>query len=1150
MTPRAGGKTPGKAAKFAAPADQDQRDAAVFERARNVVMEAGAGTGKTTTLVRRLVQMVAPDAGARKATGAEPTAGPALSMRRIAAITFTRRAAGELSLRIREELLKGLSDPDADEARRTQLRLALSDLDTAYVGTIHSFADRLLRMKPAESRLSPNYEVVEDETELIEETYQLLLRGAEQGTLASTLTGTDAVERAAEAEATVRDSLLAGVLAQTRDTGWSERFGLDALVAQLIRQRDVPPVQDPVTVPDLEATRGYMQEFIDLVAPLSGDSSFGRWTKAMAARMQGWMAETDPVALFAELSAQLHERRLRENRPQKKRDCGNDNEVWRLWKALHEGGKHRDADDVPLADDLTAEVGGWLARRLVRLSPVVVALYEQVKARLGVIDQIDLLLKLRDLLRDNLEARGFYQGLFDHVLVDEFQDTDPLQAEVVQFLCEQKPVAPRAEEVVLAAGKLTLVGDPKQSIYRFRRADVAMYDRVTRKLGNEALRVELEANFRTVPSLVDWYNARFPDLLGESEDGATFEAQTGKVFHRDLGKGRQDDRVPAVHVLPFELAVPRRDAPAYRALESETLSHYLRWLVEQSGEQILEKGAEAQRPVRYEDVCVLAITTTNLPLLFDELDFMDVPYAASGGLLFLTDPLHRQFMLGLRALADPDDGVAEAALLRPPFFATDLRDLFESQAEKPTGPGPGRVAAARELIGELRDRRLHQSPGTTARDLLERTGLGRSVALGPNGGQRLQRLRELCHVLEVEAAENGLDYDGATAELRTWVTEPVKLEAPRPVAEDAIQVMTVHQAKGLEFPVVVLWDGRAEMKSRVSSGGAWRVAQEGKSWSLALEGLKVSVPRAVDLTAQEKLYRDEERGRLVYVAATRARDLLVVPQAGSLDEKLICGRLLSGEATKGVEFLELFEEGEGAPWAKDIAPHLPPECVGVEELEEQVQGVWEAAAGEAGASRFVPIGVSRLAHAETEGATDAEEDVPRTEEEEEDEGRWKDRDRRARYGPEFGTVVHRALDACVRRGVGAREAVEEGAGAVGLKEHLGEAVGDVERGLEALERERLMGEVGPELRLEYPVSGPGEDGTVLLGYVDLVRVVGDQVTVVDFKTDRPPEGAVEEELPGYVRQVRMYGELLGQGGVGGEMRCGLLFTGDGGVRWV
>ena len=143
--------------------DQAERDAAVRERARNVLIDAGAGTGKTAILVDRLVEMVAPTAG-----------NAAVSIARIAAITFTRKAAGELRLRIRERLLEELARRDPTPARDGQLREAVGGLDTAHVGTIHSFADRLLRLRPVEADLSPTYEIAEDTDALVAETVDVL----------------------------------------------------------------------------------------------------------------------------------------------------------------------------------------------------------------------------------------------------------------------------------------------------------------------------------------------------------------------------------------------------------------------------------------------------------------------------------------------------------------------------------------------------------------------------------------------------------------------------------------------------------------------------------------------------------------------------------------------------------------------------------------------------------------------------------------------------------------------------------------------------------------------------------------------------------------------------------------------------------------
>ena len=147
--------------------------------------------------------------------------------------------------------------------------------------------------------------------------------------------------------------------------------------------------------------------------------------------------------------------------------------------------------------------------------------------------------------------------------------------------------------------------------------------------------------------------------------------------------------------------------------------------------------------------------------------------------MFLEDPLHRQFLLGLRALADRDDGVAEAALLRPPFFAVDLADLLREKALRNNGSDSqdervNRARAARELVRELRQRRFDRSPGTIARELLDCTAFARVVALGPNGAQRLARLRELCHIFEKITADERLDYDAASALAREWIDKPLQ----------------------------------------------------------------------------------------------------------------------------------------------------------------------------------------------------------------------------------------------------------------------------------------------------------------------------------------------------------------------------------------
>jgi ATP-dependent exoDNAse (exonuclease V) beta subunit len=1102
------------------PPDHRQREAAVAERARNVLIDAGAGTGKTTLLVDRLVAMLAPAGDA-----------PAVTIDRIAALTFTRKAAGELRLRIRERLLEELAVPGVEARRAERLRDALAGLDTAHVGTIHAFADRLLRLRPVESRLSPAYEIAEDDEALVHETYEVLLHAVQTGTLEAELAGTPAAARAAEAARWVLWALEAGVRAESWEGEWHTQHGLDGLVAGFLRARDVPPPDDEPPPFAAAAFHRAAAEIVARARPVRGTSRGARWLAGLAGRLEGLAGQDEPLVLFRAVQQLLD----RKPRNVTKRDTfQNDDAAWSAWRALEEG----------LEGELRAPLARWLSTRLVRLFPVIVALHERVKARRQALDQLDLLVKLRDLLAGDRAVRAEFQGMFDHVFVDEFQDTDPLQAEIVLFLCEGAPAADRWEDVVLRDASLTLVGDPKQSIYRFRRADVAMYDRVRQVVARGPhLAVRLSANFRSVPPLIGWLNDCFERILGAppAED-RPFDAATGRVFQQPLVPGREGGTAAAVQVLGLDFDDDRRRrADDWRALEGRALARYLRWLVERSGVQVQDPLDGRARPVRHGDVAVLAVSTYGLRLLFPHLDREGVPYASRGGTLFLADPLHRQLLLGLRAIADRDDGVAEAALLRPPFFAVDLADLARERAARDGGPedaGVRRVREARDLVRDLRRRRFDRPPGATARDLLEETALGGAVALGPNGAQRLARLRELCLVLEQGAAGEGLDYDAVTSRLREWVEDPIQLDPPPPVGSEALQVLTVHQAKGLEFPVVVLWDGQGRWDARLDRA-PWRMERDGRGWAMNLHGLAWEEPADQDLAGTEKQYLDAERQRVIYVAATRARDLLVVPRTrDARPGAMICADLIAEADPTLVRVLDTFRSRSGAAWAQEIGDHVPAPPAAAGDLEDAVAARWAAAAAEAARPRFEPTAVSGEAH----GARDADEAADPA----------ASRLRVGRFGSAFGHTVHRAIGFALRRSVGAEAAVARVTRRGSPLDHQAEAVADVGRALDALGAAGLRRAPGPDLRLEYPVAAAWDGGRLLTGYIDLVGVADGALVVLDFKTDTPPPGRVEAAYPEYARQVRLYGRLLEAAGLGAHrgVRCGLLFTGDGEIRWV
>jgi len=588
-------------------------------------------------------------------------------------------------------------------------------------------------------------------------------------------------------------------------------------------------------------------------------------------------------------------------------------------------------------------------------------------------------------------------------------------------------------------------------------------------------------------------------------------------------------------------------ADEYRELEAQVLARYFRWLVEESSFSITDAVDGRTRRIHYGDIAILAVSTWQLSLLFPRLDAEGIPYASRGGRMFLQDPLHRQFLLGLRALADRNDGVAEAALLRPPFFAVDIADLLREKASRNNGSlsedeRVNRARAARELVREIRQRRFDRAPGTTARELLNHTAFARAVGLGPNGAQRLARLRELCHIFEKIAADEKLDYDAASARAREWIDNPIQLDPPHPVGSEAVQVLTVHQAKGLEFPVVAIWDGKGQWNARLQAS-PWRMERDGRGWMINLDKLTWEEPSGLGIREAEQQYLDAERRRVAYVAATRARDLLIVPKAGAVQAgRFICGDFLADVPARLVQTIDAYVPGAEPAWSRQLKAVERKEPADGSELEQQVAEQWGKASLEAAQPRFCPASVSALARVSPceETEEDAVETLPL-------------KDREGRYGGLFGSTVHYAIGLMFRRnGTSVEQGVERAAKLYGLTEHLEEAAADVTRALEALKAAGLSRHPGADLQLEYPVTGSWSDGRLASGYIDLVAVTDGRVDLIDFKTDTPPLGAVEQDYPKYSAQVRIYGKLLETAGIlkDRHLRCGLLFTADGSIRWI
>ena len=804
-----------------------------------LIVEAAAGTGKTTALSRRVLALV--------------TSGRA-RLADVVAVTFTEKAAGELKLRLRADIEIARREAIGDV--RPRLDRALAELEAAHIGTIHGFCADLLRERPIEAGIDPLFQVAAEDaqTRLFDEAFDGWFAGA----LRSPGEGVARVlRRDASPRATLRSAAWELVQQRDFDASWrrdplDRGAELDGVVDALGRLAELAPDDansaDRLDVLLLEVRREVFEiaraprdlDRIEVVLRrLAWARGWKHWGKNRAYRNMSRAAVLDLRA----------------------------------------------ATKVRL-DEVLARCEADLASLLREELRAVVAAYEAEAARAGAVDFIDLLRKTRDLLRIE-PVRAELAERFSHLLVDEFQDTDPLQAEIVLLLAGARDLGGDAP-LVPTAGKLFLVGDPKQSIYRFRRADVALYERVKRRLAAGGASVlHLTASFRSAPDIQRVINAAFaPEMLGDDEGIQAAYVPLTPVRAAYSGQ-------PAVVALP----VPRPFGGwgkvwnvAIDASLPDAIGAYVDWLVRESGWTVTERSEGARVPIETRHVCLLFKRMMSRGKDLTEpyvraLEARGLSQVLLGGRSYHAREEVQALATALDAIEWPDDELSVYAALRGAFFALSDESLlvwrhavgsFHTMrpVDRDALPPPCReVADAMAVLGSLHRRRNRRPVADTIGELLDRTRAHAGVAIWPAGEQALSNLMRMMDLARRFEA-------GAPTSFRAFL-DRLRLEAERggsaeaPVVEegtDGVRIMSVHKAKGLEFPVVVLCDPTAppafERPTRFTD----------PERGLATMPLANCAPVELTERAAEVLARDHaESVRLAYVAATRARDLLVVP---------------------------------------------------------------------------------------------------------------------------------------------------------------------------------------------------------------------------------------------------------------------------------
>lgn len=858
--------------------DDTARRAAISVHDRSILVEAGAGSGKTAVMAGRIAAMLA--------EGVAPKS--------IAAVTFTELAASELPIRVRDfvaDLVTGTIPTELriafpgglSEAHKANLAAASAAIDEITCSTIHGFCQRLIKPYPVEAGIDPGAGVMDRNQadlafiEIVDAWLREQLSGGQGG-------------------------IIAEMVLQSP----GETVGLiHKIVANLRKRRTVSAPPLTPLAPHLRAFHNATEAFTDFIqtAPAVEEETarFAERLAEMAQAMEDASTAETPAGLVRLLVSPPH--------PDLCTKTGSflafkKKGKW-LEAAKREGLAKADGERLNAAADghyaacceawqvLLQNVASRVLSDLIAQVQPVLERFREYKRSAALLDFDDLIFAARDLLRDHDDVRRALGARFSRVLVDEFQDTDPLQTEIFWRLCGEPP----AEDAnagwtafQIRPGALFLVGDPKQAIYRFRGADVSAYVRARDAfIAQDADSVlSISTNFRSCAPILTYVNERFEALL--SSDGQPgFTALD--PFHADRGEA------PCVAALDVAVADENGKASAeqQRDAEAEAVAEMCARMI--GSEMILDRRSGASRVCRPGDIALLAPTGSDLWRYEEALERHGIPVATQAGKgLFRRQEIQDLIAL-TRVLADRRDTLALGALLRGPLVGMTEEELLDiiwalpRSEEHPDalprldlGVEASEIAhpLARSVIERLQalNRRTNS---TTPHDLLSQAVDAmrvRPILLARHRGQAERALSNVDLYLSLASAfaVRGLR---AFAETMTaaWTDEARAVEGRPDAQEEAVALYTMHAAKGLEWPIVV----PVNTMTGIMPAENAVIDRHGDTFYCPVFGVK---PAGYDeVRDAEKAELDRERVRLWYVAATRARELLVLPRLDAAPSK-------------------------------------------------------------------------------------------------------------------------------------------------------------------------------------------------------------------------------------------------------------------------
>ena len=1050
--------------------DEKARDKIRTALETTLLVEAGAGSGKTHSLVDRMLALLA--------------SGKA-RINTFAAVTFTRKAAAELRGRFQTELEKAvlaMRDKKEDKVIHDRLADALHYLEQAFIGTIHSFCAKILRERPIEIALDPDFNELEE------------------------------IENAIFRENCWHEYLVKARLEDEKALVALENAGL---TAEELKE----PFDTLSLYPEVEYIGGSNEEpdYGKIRKALEGFLEMARERVPFVRPEKGWDG----------LQALMHRCFLRQRNLDFK-DRGVLMETLELldkeikptqnrWPSKEEA-----LDFKALFDSFRDEVVREALRqwREFRHSKILAFLKPALdyfkERRLGQskLNFQDQLMLASELLRDNPEVRQYFSRRYSHILVDEFQDTDPIQAEVLLYLAGTDVEEKDWHKLVPRPGSLFLVGDPKQSIFRFRRADIDTYNLVKEQIkagGGEVL--HLTTNFRSLDALAVWNNGVFRNVFPKDADRYQAAFAPMNTVRAD------EDRLHGI----YKISIPKQKwnkAEPIVDIDSEKIADFISCA--------LQDGAGGGKGKKWEpsDFMILFRYKKNMTVYARALERRGIPYEITGSGAFSESEEAREILNLAKALNDPDNPIYTVAVLRGIFFGVSDEELYEHKRnggwfyflkgkEQPAGDAEVDDKKEDAKEGDGQDKVLQsvskmrhwwewirEYPATTALEMIfEDSGIISYAASSEMGSSRAGNLFKLLAILRDQEREGAASFaelvDYLEALVSVYEIEEMSLTPGR---KDAVRLMNLHKAKGLEASFVFLANpvgikGHDPDKHIIREG----MTPEGYFLCRKKTGMYqwTSLSQPVgweDKEDEEKRYAHAEEQRLMYVASTRAKDCLVVSTyEETLGEKRAWSSL--DDYLGGIPELEI------------------PDVRTVEEREKLrlKKGEWEKAQERIKERREV-VAVASYAVESVTSLAKKDLEVPE----------W----RRGSYGMAWGSAVHKMLE-IVGRGNGRDLKLNLLAKNVLVAEEMSlEKKGELVRLIEAIVGSEFWDRVKKADRklFEVPFSILTDKEalpTILTGAIDLAFLESDGWVIADFKTD--DVGAnLQSFVDYYTPQVQIY----------------------------